>query len=719
MTFLNPYMLFALFAVAIPILLHLFNLKKVRKVEFSTLMFLKDIQKSKLRKIKFKQLLLLFLRIFLIIFIVLTFTNPVFKGYNFANADIKKSGIILLDDSYSMNTKDAKGTYFEQSKKIAEEIIKLYSSTDKVYIIPNSYQGMKDKNILDAFSPGIIDSINALRTCDFPFSLTRLLKITDDLIGNESSMQTEIFIISDFQKINFDYYSNLQYNKLNKNNIYFYAVNIGTREANNISIEKVIFKTKLFQKNKKINISARIRNFNKSSVSNKLIYLYADGNKLSESAVDIPLSESKDADFSFRINRTGNITGYVELMQNDFTDDEISEDNKYYFSFYIPDVFHILLVSDNPSNANYIRTAIETASLNEKDSLKTSYERYVYTENKNITPDLKNTDMMFISGKKSFSEDEIKLVEEFIKEGKGIFIFPDKNIEINSYNSLLTKLNSFRLNGIIVPAEVTPANLKFEKIDFEHPLISGIFKNENLSITSEINVESPEIKSYFDISSNEKSYPVISLSSGKPYLIEAGSSNGKIVLCAVSAENDMSNFPLNSLFAPLVIRGIEYLSNNGIEQNNNTIGNNNLVFLKGIKNISNVILPDKRKVPFNLNSDFKKENNYYNTVLIPYYSFTNQAGIYTFQDSSGNANFSFVLNYDTLESNMTKADKSEVNDYFNKAGIRNTRNVNGFDDIKTEVLQNRNGSELWKFCLLIAFALLIAEMIYSKRLEKL
>ena len=71
MTFLNPAILWGLFAVSIPIIIHIFNLKKTRKIEFSTLMFLKEIQETKQKRIKLKQLLILLCRIAFIIFLVL------------------------------------------------------------------------------------------------------------------------------------------------------------------------------------------------------------------------------------------------------------------------------------------------------------------------------------------------------------------------------------------------------------------------------------------------------------------------------------------------------------------------------------------------------------------------------------------------------------------------------------------------------------------------
>jgi len=718
MTFLNPYVLFALSAVAIPILLHLFNLKKVKKVEFSTLMFLKEIQKSKLRKIKLKQLLLLFLRIFLIIFLVLSFSNPVIKGYNFANADFKKSAVILFDDSFSMNARDTKGSYFEQSKSYIEKILQSYKPTDRVYFVPNSFIGMKDKFPLDAFTGNIYDSIKNLKPSYIPFRLSRVLKYSDDLISADNFLQYEIYLISDFQKINSDKSPDVQFKKLNQNSVYIYPVNVSTRDVHNISLENVDIKTKLLQKNKKINITIRAKNYNNNAALNKQVNLFVENEKVTETAVDIPAFESKNIDFSFRVNKTGSITGYAEFVQNDFSDDEIAEDNKIYFSFYIPDVFNVMLVGDNSSGTSYIKTAIETAINADKDSLNPSYKRYNVSEYNSVTNDLKNSDVVIISGKKIISENENNLLTEFLNEGKGIFIFPDRNSDINSYNSLFTKLNSFRINNVMALDEATTKNLKFTKIDFEHPLVSGIFKNENLSITSEFNVETPEIKSIFDIAVNEKSYSVMTLSNGKPFLIESGSSNGKVIICAVSALNDMSDFPLKSLFAPIVIRGIEYLSNINTGRSSNVTGTNNLIFVKGLKDITEVILPDGKKIPFKLNLAASKQNNFFDAILFPYNSYSSEIGKYSFRNSDGNSSYSFVLNFDTLECKMQRADKKEIMDYFNELGMKNVKYINNPSAIKEEISENRNGSELWKYCLIIALLFLAAEMYYSKKLEK-
>src|SRR3974377_1479352 len=79
MTFLTPFVLFGLAAAAIPLLLHLLNLRNLRTVEFSSVRFLKELQKTSLRRVRFKQILLLILRTLLIAAIVLAFSRPALR----------------------------------------------------------------------------------------------------------------------------------------------------------------------------------------------------------------------------------------------------------------------------------------------------------------------------------------------------------------------------------------------------------------------------------------------------------------------------------------------------------------------------------------------------------------------------------------------------------------------------------------------------------------
>lgn len=59
MAFLNPSFLWALFAMAIPVIIHLINFRKPKVVYFSNTAFIEDVKKETRTKTKLKQILIL------------------------------------------------------------------------------------------------------------------------------------------------------------------------------------------------------------------------------------------------------------------------------------------------------------------------------------------------------------------------------------------------------------------------------------------------------------------------------------------------------------------------------------------------------------------------------------------------------------------------------------------------------------------------------------
>lgn len=137
MTFLNPLALFGLAAAAIPVLLHLFNLRKLRRVEFSTLAFLKELQRTRIRRLKLRQLLLLILRTLIVIVLVLAFSRPTLKGAlaGSMGSHAKISAALIIDDSYSMTLDDEQGELLKQAKQMASATVDLFQEGDEVTLL--------------------------------------------------------------------------------------------------------------------------------------------------------------------------------------------------------------------------------------------------------------------------------------------------------------------------------------------------------------------------------------------------------------------------------------------------------------------------------------------------------------------------------------------------------------------------------------------------------
>ncbi|MBS1551856.1 MAG: BatA and WFA domain-containing protein [Bacteroidetes bacterium] len=719
MSFLNPSVLIALAAVSIPVLIHLLNLRKIKKVEFSTLMFLREIQKSKMRRIRLKQLLLLLLRIMTIILLVLSFSKPVFDEYAGNSAMSSKSTVLIfLDDSFSMNARDNSGLYFTKAEESVRKILEIHKESSEIFFIPFSRIGLKNSDFLKNSPDEVLQELNGLKL-SFKFtSMTAVLDLADDICASSKNELKEIYVISDFQKSNFSITGteSLQFENLNTVSAKTYLLNIGNREVNNLSLDSFKVITELPEKDKEIKIKINLNNFSQYNVQNKTVNLVIENEFVSSAAADAGSYSSNEVEFKFKINKSGNINGYFELTQNVFSEDELIQDNKYYFSVYIPEKFNVSLIEENNSPVSFLETAINSANDLLSDSSGSKNRMFIITREKTVSENIYKSDAVFISGKENFTDSEGEILRKYVSDGGGIFIFPGKNADIYSYNKILSgKLNSLILENLNSAKEEN-IYLKFEKIDFEHPVLSGVFRNQSLNITSQkFFIESPSISSYFTLLPGGNASALITLNNNRPFIAESKLSGGKILFSSVSAGNDFSDFPLKTIFLPLIIRSIYYLGNNSGFRNENIIGKSNLISVKGIHNVSAIILPDKKTENLKITGTYFESDE--NIFYLPYSEITALPGEYNLLDSAG-MKFSFPLNCSPYESNTLKMSEEETEKYFRESGITNVKYIRTTDDITKIVSESRTGFGLWKYMLFGALIFLLAEVFLSKYLEK-
>jgi len=127
MTFLSPSILWALFAVSIPLIIHLFSLRQTRYEEFSSLRFIKLLEHKTIRHLKINQWLLILLRTIAILCLILIFSRPLIKGDSVNNyiGDIESRAVILIDNSASMAVKKNDISLLDRVKSSIPELLKV------------------------------------------------------------------------------------------------------------------------------------------------------------------------------------------------------------------------------------------------------------------------------------------------------------------------------------------------------------------------------------------------------------------------------------------------------------------------------------------------------------------------------------------------------------------------------------------------------------------
>src|SRR5579872_4885609 len=197
MHFLYPAFLFALAALAIPVIIHLFNFRKYQKVYFSNVQFLKEIQEQQASRRNLKERLILASRLLAILFLVLAFARPFIPGKNVANSGKQQVISIFVDNSYSMQALNKEGTLLDEAKRRAKEIASAYSINDRFQLLTQDFEG-KHQRLLsrDEFN----DAVDAVKISPQSRSLQQIADRQQSLLAEQRGAMHSAYILSDFQK---------------------------------------------------------------------------------------------------------------------------------------------------------------------------------------------------------------------------------------------------------------------------------------------------------------------------------------------------------------------------------------------------------------------------------------------------------------------------------------------------------------------------------------
>src|SRR6188508_1393256 len=113
MHFIYPGFLLALLALAIPIIVHLFNFRRFKKIYFTNVRFLREIKQDTQSKSKLRHLLILIARLLAVAFLVLAFAQPYIPQSGVKIETGRKKVSVYVDNSFSMDAIGKNGSLLE------------------------------------------------------------------------------------------------------------------------------------------------------------------------------------------------------------------------------------------------------------------------------------------------------------------------------------------------------------------------------------------------------------------------------------------------------------------------------------------------------------------------------------------------------------------------------------------------------------------------------
>ncbi len=658
MHFLFPTFLIASLAIAIPILIHLFNFRRYKKVFFSNVAFLRSIQQASNSRRKINRWLVLAARCLAVLALVFAFAQPYFE----TNGKVQQGtnySVIYLDNSFSMGNKASDGNLLEQGKETARQIVNGFGPDDKFQVITNDNEGFrqswmnKDEAITSIDEKIISPQFKSMST------IFRAMQQGFKLTG---SGKHNAYFISDFQKDASDLAA------IRDTGIMVNLVPVSSTSMANVYIDTVYFKDQVSVPGVADRLIYKIKNDGSAFNTLKPVL------KFNGSAKPLPIVElagGKGYVDTVSVLTTKSGFQSAELVINDAP---ITFDDNYFLTWNAVGKIRVLVINDGNQN-RYLSSALQASGLFEvtnEEITRVNYSRFgdysliIINEVKNVTSGLLDELTKALAG------------------GANLAIFP--GIQSQTAISQLSSTFSLGTSG-----QMNVATQQVSSIDTKDYVFTNVFEGRTNQLKLPVSQRNIDI----NVRSSKGAIPLLSYRSGKAFLVRYPRNGGQIFLCAAPLDPEYSDFVKNGeVLVPFLFKaGFSNIR----KQLAFTIGRNESFEVNQTKEGQDAVMKftgPQTFIPEQLRKGRKTLINTGKESILP--------GIYSLENAG-----LYAFNYDRKESRMDFLTQEQLKSY--ESDHIKVWDQRAQANLASIIREEDTGLSLWRYLLVAALLLLLAE----------
>jgi hypothetical protein len=543
--FLYPALLFGLFAASLPILIHLLNRRKLKRIQFPAVRFILLSQKRISRSYRLRHWILLALRTLAVVFLALLLANPIFQiGAGLFAGSGPVSLVVLLDNSLSM-TWSGDGNGFRQAKDAARLLISGLNDGDRAALIPTNIDG-KEPFRLKAQKDVLLKELDGIEIADGTANLPAALSKAYELLV-EPAGQKEIRLITDMGLTGWDQFSVAGLKQVDPS-IAFKLIHIGRKQQPlNGTIKTIRLTSQGVGVNLPTQIEATVANFGASEIKDVLVQLSIDGQNREQKLATVPAGGETSVNFQTRVNQAGAHVGQVTLKK-----DGLAGNPTTHFALDAQDKLKILVVDGDPQTS-----LVQSETFFLSRALNPAGDSSLFLPTV-ILPDALNSatldgyQVVMLCNVAALSDAFVTKLQNFLRQGGGVLIFGGDKFQPESYSQRWPQA----LPGELREKKLGPeaSGEKIGKFDLDHPVLQNLSED-----TLQESLKSARVWGYTRTAASGKA-ALISLTNGDPLLLEQKIGSGKLMLFTTSADRDWSDLPVKTVYLPLVQALAQYLA---------------------------------------------------------------------------------------------------------------------------------------------------------------
>ncbi|MFN3850981.1 MAG: BatA domain-containing protein [Spirosomataceae bacterium] len=689
MQFLFPSFLWGLLALSVPLIIHLFNFRRTKKVFFTNVAFLKivETQTSSFRKLK--QWLIMAARMLFLACLVLAFAQP-FLPAKSSKGKAGSLGVnsLYLDNSLSMQNTTENKRYIDLAVTKIDELLTLFRQSPNIQLLTNDF-GSEDQAVTNATR--IKDRLTGINFSANPRSLENVYKRQHSLLQKHNSAgRNQLFWFSDFQKSTAGDLSKLKIDSLDQ----LFLVPVQSKTTQNVFVDSVWLASPFIREMQNNVLYVKVSNSGDKEVEKLPIKLFLDNNQSSSSSVDIAANGSATATMNFTVRDRGFHRGKIS-----FDDQPITFDNDYYFVLNASPTIQILHLYQQRSSVDYVGKVFENDSL---------FNFRSYSATNVDVGQFKNANLIVLEGIEQIAGSFKTNLEDFIRNGGSLLVIPPSRPDFGSYSQFL---GAFGIQNIAISTQpVLPqSQLPISEPDKANPFFVDVFERT----ASQGVLNTPTMQPVWSWSAvGDK---ILTFKNQQTFMTQTVNKQSKIYVCASPLDKTYGNFAEHAFFVPTMFK----IAAMSVKQERTAFGfNEGSITIEvndakknatyKLKNVSSPaskleIIPIQRLDGNQLTLELPKSTDLADNQVL-------ESGYYELQ-IDGKTEKLLAFNHDNQESMMQYYTPDELKEAF--AGQKNVTvfdNIMDGDFVKT-FQENNIGTSLWKYFVIAALAFLLIEIL--------
>jgi len=677
MTILSPSALWFLGAISIPIVIHLLSRLRINKVEFSTVRFIKQLETSSIRKMKFQQILLLLLRMLVIASLVMMMTQPVTQGFmpGWLAAEQDARLILVIDNSASMNVKVGNQSFIELSKKEAVGLLPSFNKETQITLA----QTCPPKTIFMGQSndPDLLASIQNIQpTVDYDDLWANLNHLLKDETIVEPIKGCVIF--SDFM---YRPDSTFMAGIPNFESWKFYFIQPGS-VYDNLSIRSVSSLNRIKTMSQLVKLNTRIENSGELPKPNVPLELLFNEHRVGQVVSEIESGKEKEFQFQAYPANMGIVQCRVSLPKDNY-----DLDNNWFLSMSIMEQIRCGIIGANSDDVAMLEMVLRAI---DPQHQFLSIESRIQPELNRLFLD--DVDVALIHNPKNITEEGVKDLEKFLRSGGGVIWFQGNEDGSEFHSDIFEKL------GFPFPEKRMNAGQGFFSTQ-----IAGEYSDllQDLQVRN-LDSELPEVFNYIQTKLDVKQKVHWILNNSDPLLIEFSKGSGSIFYFSTLLDLRWNDLAIRGMLVPLVYRLLVLTGTDEINTSSVKINEPKWISVeeKYLRHKWEIVSPSGRT-----------------EMIVPEYdreginiSSTDELGVYTVY-SNGELFTSFPTRLHDQEYIQPRFSQNDIESILSS---NQTRWLTLKDEFSQVFLETRQGKSLWKIFLALAILFLLAESIIGR-----